>query len=168
MRLVIYHGTTWQRENARRFVRWYTNTFMPGNVVAGLHLQVNLPAKDVPDLNGDYGICLYDLERSSIGLERCKVIVRSPKNISHYKFLSRLAHECVHVKQYTTHELKDVAHGNIFKKVRYEDGSMIDEQWSAPWEVEAFGSETYLTSEYARAFDMESDIFKPYVSRVLF
>lgn len=166
MRLTVYHGTRWQHDNARRFINWYTDNNLPKATQEKLLVQVNVSAKGNSILRGDYGVCEYIMEDRSLGWEHCRISILAPKNISHYKFLSRLAHECVHMKQYTTHELREVEHGNIFRKERYDDSAV--DVWTAPWEVEAFGKEVYLTSEYAVAFGIEKDVFKKYVNQTLF
>lgn len=166
MRLIVYHGTPWQRENTRRFVLWYTKRFIPKSVQARLYVQVRIDVKDVPELGGDQGVCEYLDEDCSLGWEHCKIDVLAPPNVTFYKFLSRLAHECVHVKQYATHEMKFLSKGVLYRKVKYDD-SAPDMPWVAEWEVAAFGMEVYLVNEYASAFNIQSSVFTPKVRLVL-
>lgn len=166
MRVIVYRGTTWQRSNTKQFVKWYVDEFIPERVQEKLFLQIYLSTKDNDDLRGDCGICEYFDEDRDLGWEHCKIIIRAPTNIMHFKFLTRLAHECVHVKQYTTHELISYGHHSMFRKIKYDD-KINDPMWRTPWEIDALGSEFYLVNEYALKYDLCREIFTPTINRAL-
>lgn len=65
------------------------------------------------------------------------------KNVSIRYMLMTLAHECVHVKQYASGELKEGHH-----LWRYQIVPPDINYWESPWEIEAFGRERGLYTMY--------------------
>jgi len=63
--------------------------------------------------------------------------------------LTYLAHECVHVKQFATGEMKD---GTVYAITTRWKGKEINETridyWDFPWEIEAYGREKGLYSRF--------------------
>lgn len=72
------------------------------------------------------------------------------KNVSVRYMLMTLAHECVHVKQYASGELKE-GH-NLW---RYQIVPPDINYWESPWEIEAFGRERGLYTMYCEKIGMK-------------
>lgn len=170
MRLVIYNGTTWQREHSKGFARWYVDNYIPKSIYPKLSVSVCLYGtrkswETVASDKKDLGYCEYIEEDKLFGSEHCKITLYSPRNLLYYKFLVRLAHEFVHVKQYVTHELKDLSDSTSFRKQKFEDDSLI--YWNLPWEVEAMGFEYGLVKLYSEHAKIKQEVFTPEVKRII-
>lgn len=66
-------------------------------------------------------------------------------DMHHSALLHSLAHECVHVQQYSSGRLRDTRGGSAIwlgKLVK------IKNYWRMPWEVEAYGLERYLVETF--------------------
>lgn len=65
--------------------------------------------------------------------------------------LQALAHECVHIKQYVTGEMKDTSDWNLvyFRKKLYD--LKKDKYFDLPWEIEAYGREDGLLFRFVTA-----------------
>jgi hypothetical protein len=70
--------------------------------------------------------------------------------------LSVLAHEFIHVKQYTLGQLKDEGMYSYWKGKKYENAEPDSkEYYFSPWEVEAFGMQVGLYRLYMRSIENE-------------
>jgi len=87
--------------------------------------------------DGDEGWCEVEGCNSKNRPIEFSIVIK--KDESFRKMLMTLAHECVHVKQYTLRELSS-SH-DIFRGKKYKDNI---EYWESPWEIEAFGRERGL------------------------
>lgn len=170
MRLSIYNGTEWQKKHSKSFGRWYIHNYIPKIIRPKLSVSVVLcPNRDVWKRTAtdkrDLAYCEYmDMDRS-LGKEHCKISLYSPHNLLYYKFMTRLAHEFVHVKQYVTHELKDHSSYTVFRKQKFVDETNI--YWNLPWEVEAMGFEYGLIKMYCEEAGIKNEVFTPEVKRII-
>jgi len=68
-------------------------------------------------------------------------------NLGAKRTLEVLAHEMVHVKQYTKRELKDYVNSNHVKwhgvKMHYDEQN-YEQYFESPWEIEAYGRQVGL------------------------
>lgn len=170
MRLSIYYGTEWQKKHAKGFGRWYVHNYIPKGVRRKLSVSVVL----FPNIDSwkrtatdkhDLAYCEYLDEDRSLGKEHCRISLYSPHNLLYYKFMSRLAHEFVHVKQYVTHELKDDSNGTSFRKQKFKDDSTL--YWNQPWEIEAMGFEYGLIKMYCDEAGIKNEVFTREVKRII-
>lgn len=170
MRIAVYGGSTWQKKHSKGFARWYVHNYIPKNIHSKLSVSICLyenqkswkktsPSKD------DIGYCEYIEEDKLLGNEHCKITLYSPKSLLYFKFLTRLAHEFTHVKQYVTHELKDYSSCTVFKKQKIKDDSVI--YWNLPYEIEAMGNEYGLTKLYCEEAKIKHEVFTTEVKRII-
>lgn len=68
--------------------------------------------------------------------------------------LAVLAHEMVHVKQYSTGELVDKGKYCLWKGTKFDEFEPNSEEYFfSPWEVEAFGMQVGLYRMYCRSIE---------------
>jgi len=171
MRLVVYNGTSWQRKHAKGFGNWYVHNYIPKHIHSKLSVSIVLCGimedwKKVATDKNDLGYCEYFEEDRLLGSEHCKITLYSPKNLLYYRFMTRLVHEFVHVKQYVTHELKDYSNGTRFKKQQFQDDE-TSIYWNMPWEVEAMGNEYGLVKLYSEQAKIKKEVFTTQVKRII-
>lgn len=169
MRIAVYSGTAWQEKHTKGFARWYVHNYIPKNIRPQLSVSVCLyNSKDewskVASDKKDLGYCEYMEEDRLLGREHCRITLYSPRNILYYKFLVRVAHEFIHVKQYVTHELKDCSGGTRYKKQKFDDSL---DYWDSPWELEALGLETRLVKLYCEESKIKDVVFNASVCKVI-
>jgi len=170
MRLAVYGGSTWQKKHSKSFARWYARNYIPKHIHSKLSVSVCLydsqkSWESIASDKKDLGYCEYIEEDRLLGSEHCKITLYSPRNLLYYKFLIRLAHEFVHVKQYVTHELKDCSNGTNFKKQKFQEDSIL--YWNQPWEVEAMGFEYGLVKLYTEQAKIKQEVFTTKVKRII-
>ena len=87
----------------------------------------------------DYAYCYYQPDPYNPSLRN--FIISIDPNLSKKDALLALAHEIVHVKQYSKGELKDYLRANKTKWC----GQLVEadhmDYWDLPWEIEAHGRE---------------------------
>lgn len=169
MRLSIYHGTDWQRKHTKEFGKWYVCNYIPKNLHSKLFVNIVLYDSvkvwtSVAADRKDVAYCEYIKKDRLLDKEHCKITLYSPRNLLYYKFLTRLAHEFVHVKQYVTHELKDYSNSVVFKKQKFS-GEML--YWNQPWEIESMGHEYGLLKLYCEEAKIKNEVFTPEVKRII-
>lgn len=115
----------------REATKFYLQNLIPEKKLKRLNVVVNLTANDFAD-----GSCCY-LNSNTFEIE-----LGAHVSLTH-KLLT-LAHECVHVKQYVTKQLKTLYIGNnavdIWQGKRYRNINYDDQ----PWEKEALDQEEEL------------------------
>lgn len=102
--------------------------------------------------NTDEGWC--EVENTNSKNRPIEFNIMIKKEDSFRKMLMTLAHECVHIKQYTLRELSS-SH-DIFRGKKYKDDI---EYWESPWEIEAFGRERGLYTMFCEHYNYK---FKKY------
>ena len=171
MRLTLYGGgSTWQKMHSKGFARWYIHNYIPKRIHPRLSLSICLYDSqkawgNVASDEKDLAYCEYMAEDRALGIEHCKVTLYSPKNLLYYRFMTRLVHELVHVKQYVTHELRDYSNCTVFKKQKFEDDSML--YWNQPWEIDALGQEYGLLKLYCEEAKIKNEVFTTEVKRII-
>lgn len=169
MRLAIYNGSDWQKKHAKEFGLWYVEKYIPSHIHDKLNVSVTLYAsqkkwESVASDKKDLGYCDYIEEDRQLGVEHCKITLYSPRNLLYYRFMVRLVHEFVHVKQYVTHELKDYSNCTSFKKQKFKEDIVY---WDMPWEIEAMGHEYGLVKLYCEHANIKKEVFTTRVKRII-
>ena len=129
----IEGGTKTQKNIAENAVRYYIKKLMPRKRSLIVDLKIhNLLKDDVA------GLC----ER----VERNYFIIETHHRGTLYEFLSYLAHEVIHLKQYATGELKTVNRKEMWKGEDHTDPPYTKQ----PWEIEAWGNQHSLAKDYIK------------------
>ena len=129
----IEGGTKKQQDLGEEAIRFFVKKLMPRKRSLNIDLKIhNLIKDDVAAL------CDY--------IGRNEVVIESHHRGTLYDYISYLAHECVHMKQYVTGELKttgrkEIWHGKDFTNVPYK---------KQPWEVEAWSSQHSLAKDFIK------------------
>jgi hypothetical protein len=129
----ITGGTKTQRDLGDDAIRFFVKTLMPRKRSLNIDLKIhNLIKDDVA------GLCDY--------MGGNEVVIESHNRGTLYDYISFLAHECVHMKQYVTGELKtngrkELWHGKDFTDVPYK---------KQPWEIEAWSSQHNLAKDFIK------------------
>lgn len=174
MRLAVYHGTTWQQKHARGFLKWYANGYIVPSIRSPAAITViNHPTRAQWVRAGnepkDHGYADPIEEDFETGYRNVRIQLFAPKNLGKYQYMTRLAHECVHAKQFILGELKWTNYGARFNNEKFyqdEDGNM-GEYWTIPWEVQAMGFEIGLVRLYSKQADVYSEIFTNKVKSII-
>jgi hypothetical protein len=118
----------------------YASLLMHGNLCNNLAVDININA----DIDFQ-AYCVHDDQLRFFTID----IRNAPTDDDIFK---SLAHEMVHLKQYATKELSDIAIAYkgkvidtaIWKGEVHKFKAKEDPYWDAPWEVEAYGREVGL------------------------
>ncbi len=68
------------------------------------------------------------------------------KPVNLYSFIETLCHECVHIKQYTRNEIKEIRGKTMWKGTDHTDTAY----YRQPWEKEAWGVQKELAKTYLK------------------
>ena len=126
-------GTAKQRDIGDKAIRHFVRVLMPRKRKLNIDLQIkNLIKDDIA------GLCEY--------VGRNEVVIESHHRGSLYDYISFLAHESVHMKQYVTGQLKTTDrellwNGEDFTDVPYK---------KQPWEVEAWNEQHNLAKDFIK------------------
>jgi hypothetical protein len=140
MQLTIQNGNKWQRFHTRKFVKWFVKKYLSDGVSKKLSIDV-LISKDKKDTDGNQGLC------QKVSRSEFELTILAQEEIPLEGFLTLLAHEMVHVKQYAKGELIDNGLATKFLNKSYRESYNY---WESPWEIEAHGRERGLVTMYAR------------------
>jgi hypothetical protein len=88
------------------------------------------------------------------GIREFEIVIK--KGSSLRNFLLYLAHECVHMKQLASGELKDGVRTCRWQGQIVEDS--ID-YWDQPWEIEAYGREKGLYHRFITNYKKENKVY---------
>jgi len=126
-------GTEKQRDLGDRAIRHFIKALMPRKRKLTIDLQIkNLIKDDIA------GLCEH------IGGN--EVVIESHHRGSLYDYISFLAHESVHMKQYVTGQLKTTD-----KALLWNGEDMTDVPYKKqPWEVEAWNSQHNLAKDFIK------------------
>lgn len=153
MRISVKHGDEWQREHAKGFARWYAEKYL--SKIKGICLRIHiLPYDDFPMI----GEC-ENTEEEISSPKKFLIRLGVTDKITKRDFIMALAHEMVHLKQYSCNELKDIIARRVtmFKRKPY---SFDMDYWEMPWEIEAFGMERGLLHRYSAHAGFYDDVVK--------
>jgi hypothetical protein len=129
----IEGGTKTQRNLGDSAIRFFVKKLMPRKRSLAIDLQIkNLIKDDVA------GLCEH--------IGRNEVLIESHNRGTLYDYISFLAHESIHMKQFVTGELKTVNrkelwHGEDFTDVPYK---------KQPWEIEAWDGQHELSKDFIK------------------
>jgi hypothetical protein len=130
------------REAARFFIK---------KLITDKKLDINVTIKMVPGLEkrtNALGFCGW---RDKPNRPK-RFMIELDNKLGSNRILEILAHECVHVKQYTLGEMRDLKNSDVrWKGVNFvynEDSIGDDDYYQLPWEIEAFGRTPGLMVAY--------------------
>lgn len=140
----------------RRHLKWaaefYASKLMTKRMIESLSITVTL--KNGLD-DGNDGICSY--EDHEDGIRYFDIEIDSTN--SERQILLNLAHEMVHVKQFSLGELKDGSRpATTVWQGKTVDDDKVD-YWDCPWEIEAHGREKGLFTRFKHHYNM-TDLYK--------
>lgn len=154
--LRMYGGSAWQRKHGIGMAKWYISQ----HILTGVNANISLHIKSRRIDNAYVGNC--DVVR--VGTDATpwfiRITVVAGVGCSRYQFLSRLAHELVHTKQFVGNELTKTPNGVRFRREFLSDAYISDNYRDTPWEIEAVGSEYSVVSKYCINVDIEDIVFK--------
>lgn len=133
IKISIEGGTAKQRDLGEGALRYFVKVLMPRKRSLSIDLQIkNLIKDDVA------GLCEH--------MGRNEVLIESHSRGTLYDYISFLAHESIHMKQFVTGELKtvnrkDLWHGEDFTDVAYR---------KQPWEIEAWNGQHELAKDFIK------------------
>jgi hypothetical protein len=114
----------------------YCTRIISKKILKTIHLKVYLKKKlEYPSMQG---YCYYVSHED--GIREFEIAIK--KNTSLRELLIYIAHECVHVKQLASGELKDGVRKCKWQGQLIEDDKL--DYWDLPWEIEAYGREKGL------------------------
>jgi len=159
MRIRIFNGTSWQRHHTKAFLVWFEGKYLQTLARRDLVVTVKI-YKDRKNISKDDLAYCDHVERN-----HCVIEIYAPANMTYFRFLTHLAHESVHMKQYFTGELRDTTKGTVYNRKLYPDDGF--DYWNAEWEVEAMGREMALTKLYAHEAGIYEAVFTRAVKAVV-
>lgn len=138
------HRSTRYKRLIKQAVEFYCTKLMSKRMCNTL--DINVIFKKKLDDDEDYeAFCDFHGKEDSLR----SFTVELKKGLTVRDTLTYLAHECVHVKQFATGEMKD---GTVYAIHTKWKGKEINEQkvdyWDFPWEIEAYGREKGLFSKF--------------------
>jgi len=158
---VTGHRSTRYKKLISSAVEFYCAKLMSKRMCNSLDIKV-LMKKRLDDDEDFEAFCNYVGKNE--GYREFEIEVK--KGLSVRDTLTYLAHECVHVKQFATGEMRD---GAVYAITTKWKGREINEQrvdyWDLPWEIEAYGREKGL---YSRFILNSSIIDEKFLDSVLF
>lgn len=129
----------------RRALHWYARDLMP-RLAAKIDLELRIVKNLVETEHCDAAVTWVG-ER----VRPRQFIMEVDADLDLERTLEMLAHEMVHVKQFTKGELVDNPSGKTAKwqgkRVSIRDD---DRYWSLPWEIEAYGRQPGLYGRFRR------------------
>lgn len=150
---VTGHRSRRYKELLAKAVEYYCSRLMSKRMCNSLDVRVVFKKK--LDDDEDYeAFCEYVGKEA--GIREFEIELK--KGLSVRDTLTYLAHECVHVKQFATGEMKD---GTVYAVTTRWKGREINEQsidyWDLPWEIEAYGREKGLFSRFIQSTGLVRD-----------
>jgi hypothetical protein len=140
----------------RRHIKWaaefYASKLMSRRMIESLDVVIKVTR--IVDDSHD-GVCTFEEHENGIRTFEIELDARN----SERQMLINLAHEMVHVKQFSLGELKD---GRPSTRTVWQ-GTTFDEDdidyWDTPWEIEAHGREKGLFSRFKYQYKI-MDLYK--------
>lgn len=159
MRLKIKGGDERHRYHCRQFIRFFNKRFFTKEVVKDLNIQIDIKrCKKLLYTQDAASVEWVDNPRSP---KKFALMINLEKGMSLERFITCVAHEMVHVKQYIKNELIDLASTDfelsVYKNKRYRTSMPYYEQ---PWEIEAYGRERGLMVGYFESIGMAKKIIR--------
>lgn len=141
---VTGHRSRRFKELISEAVEYYCSLLVSKRMLNSLYVDV-LMKKKIDDDEDFQAFCSYN--GKSEGIREFEVELK--KGMSVRDTLMYLAHECVHIKQFATGEMRD---GSVYAITTKWKGREINENkvdyWDLPWEIEAYGREKGLYSRF--------------------
>lgn len=131
IKICLQGGTKTQRDITERAARYFIKRLCPRK--RNLDLDINIRNLLIEDAAG---YCLY------IGGNEFEVELHNRGSL--YEYLSYLAHELVHLKQYVRKDLKTRGYRNWWLNEEWSGGSYYQQ----PWEKEAFALQYPLAKDF--------------------
>lgn len=141
---VTGHRSRKFKELISEAAEFYCSKLLSKRMLNSLYVEIQLKKKLHDD--EDYQ-AFCDYQGKSDGIREFTVELK--KGMSIRDTLTYLAHECVHVKQFATGEMKN---GAVYAVTTRWKGKEINDNaidyWDLPWEIEAYGREKGLYSRF--------------------
>jgi len=138
------HRSTKFKTLISQATEYYCSRLLSKKMMSSLDIDI-IFKKKLDDDNDFEAFCEYGGKEDGIRY----FTIELKKNLSVRDTLTYLAHECVHLKQFALGELKD---GTVYALTTRWKGREINEQqvdyWDQPWEIEAYGREKGLYSNF--------------------
>lgn len=140
--------TTLFRKHVKMAAEYYASKLMSRRMVESLHVKVTI--KNKLEDNSD-GLCWFDDHENGVRYFEIELDNR----ISERQMLINLAHEMVHVKQFSLGELKDgkPATTTVWQGITIRDDEI--DYWDTPWEIEAHGREKGLFTRFKNHYNLK-------------
>lgn len=126
-------GTSKQRDLGEDALRFFVKKLMPRKRNLIIDLKI-------------HNLIQYDIAGFCEHVGKNEVMLESHHRGTLYDYISFLAHESIHMKQYVTGELttvgrKELWHGEDYSDMPYK---------KQPWEIEAWNSQHYLAKDFIK------------------
>lgn len=144
--VTVSGGSKTQRRLVCQAARYYLKKLLP-RAHHGLILVVKLK-KNFSERSGSKADCIWDDDRDTV--KEFDIQIDSGMKIQ--AILRTLAHECVHIKQYSLREMRDTADLKITKWRGKKINTVRTNYWDHPWEIEAYGREIGLYEQFSSHF----------------
>lgn len=130
-----------QRKTVRRAVDFFMSQLLTPRVASNTSVTISVK-KDI----GADGYCsIHDDEDDVYSPKSFQIDVQSSKDFK--EFLSTIAHEMVHMRQFRTRELKYRENHTNFRGRAYKLSTPYTKQ---PWETEAYKLEKVLVNKFLK------------------
>lgn len=147
MRLNIKGGQERHRRHCRQFIRFFCKRFFNDDVIEDLVINVSL--KNCKKQRYTDDAATVEWQDNPRFPRKFIMNVNIERGTTLERFITCVAHEMVHVKQYIKNELIDLASTDfelsVYKNKRYRASMPY---WDQPWEIEAYGRERGLMISY--------------------
>jgi hypothetical protein len=154
MRVALKGGDDWQRKHARGFAKWYGDKYLPF-----VHEEILLRIHIIPDREDHVNVAECECCDSEEDPRRFLITLCTTEETSKRSFIRMIAHEMVHLKQYSLNELTDSDDGtkSVFHRKNYD---LDMDYWEQPWEIEAHGREKGLVLKYGEFSGITEEVSK--------
>ena len=150
---VTGHRSTRFKRLVSQAVEYYCSRLMSKRMLNTLYIDIEFKKK-LDDDEDFEAFCSYHGKEDGVR----SFTIEIKKGLTTRDILTYLAHECVHVKQFATGEMKD---GAVYAITTRWKGKEINEQkvdyWDHPWEIEAYGREKGLYSRFINSSGLIKD-----------
>lgn len=141
------------KKELTRAAEYYLGTLMSKRIMNHISVDIIVKPQHQMDNNAD-GYCEVDGYNTSN--KPRAFIIEVARNKSKRYMMMTLAHEIVHLKQYALGELDE--NMSVWKGKRFNTSSTS--YWRTPWEIEAFGRERGMYTEYCQEYGVRFETTK--------
>lgn len=156
MRVSVRGASTVQfRKHLKLAAEFYASKLMSKRLVESLDVKIYIRKIN----SGDDGTCYYEDHDNGVRYFEIEL----DKQNSERQILINLAHEMVHVKQFSLGELKDgrPATTTVWQGITVRDEEI--DYWDTPWEIEAHGREKGLFSRFKNHYGLIGMYKRPFL-----